>query len=94
MIEIPRCMHQWINARVRCHNQNGWSEWSNYCSSQLEVNDFMNDDCMDLRYGLDRIDYTWLTCHECEDCYEDLQKNTLQSLQDLSIITVDQLSRI
>lgn len=36
--------------------------------------------------------YTWLLCHECEDCYEDLHKNTLQSLQDLSIITVDQLS--
>ena len=54
MVELPCCFHQWINARIRCHNQNGWSEWSNYCSSQLEVNDFMNDDCMDLRYGLDR----------------------------------------
>lgn len=43
MLSIPLFMHQWITFRVRAHNVNGWSEWSNMGLFEVKNEEPTND---------------------------------------------------
>lgn len=89
MLSIPLFMHQWITFRVRCHNTNGWSEWSNI--SMFEVkNETLSNECENGLWMWSLV-YQWLFNHSCEDCYESLNANGISTLAELREMNPAQL---
>lgn len=90
-MDIPACYHMWMTARVRCHNKNGWSEWSSRGLFVKLGESLQDNDCMIVYLSLYYVDYAWFVCHDCEECYELLKNQDCLSLDDYVKTTVDQI---